>query len=131
MEAYNPLENYNMTQTETPGITHESTKKVTTDVTTSVTDTSSDSSIYGFNDSNPSPSAKVENSGTTTVSGDGENNIEHTLETETGTRGLTRSGNIGVTTSQQMLTAEFEVRKYDFFKTIYNDIDKILCLKIY
>ena len=51
--------------------------------------------------------------------------------THTGTETLTRSGNIGVTTSQQMLESEFKVRQYDFYKMIYNDIDSVLCLSIY
>lgn len=50
---------------------------------------------------------------------------------ETGTDELERSGNIGVTTSQQMLESELKLREYDFYKTIYKDIDSILCLGIY
>ena len=40
-------------------------------------------------------------------------------------------GNIGVTTTQQMITQELELRKHDFYRIIYMDIDSILCLKIY
>lgn len=46
-------------------------------------------------------------------------------------RTLTRKGNIGVTTSQQMLQSEIELRKTDFYKIVYEDIDNILTLKIY
>lgn len=46
-------------------------------------------------------------------------------------RTLTRQGNIGVTTSQQMLEAERNVTIYNFFETVFTDIDKILALKIY
>ena len=51
--------------------------------------------------------------------------------THTGTEKLQRAGNIGVTTSQQMLESEFKVRQYDFYKELYNDIDSVMCLMIY
>lgn len=113
--AYNPLENYSMLQTRTPDLTKGTTANgnITTE---------SNSGIYGFNSDEDNPSGKV--SGTQ----DSENSV---TETETGTDTLTRSGNIGVTTSQQMLQSEFEVRKYDFYKKIYEDIDSILCLLSY
>lgn len=44
-------------------------------------------------------------------------------------RDLTRSGNIGVTTSQQMLQSEIELRKFDLWKRIFYDIDSIYCMK--
>lgn len=53
----------------------------------------------------------------------------------TGTKATTetksRSGNIGVTTSQQMLQSELEVRRYDFYKMIFNDMDSLIFMKIY
>lgn len=44
---------------------------------------------------------------------------------------LTRSGNIGVTTSQQMLQSEIELRKWLYYQSVFNDIDTILTLSIY
>ena len=44
---------------------------------------------------------------------------------------LTRSGNIGVTTSQQMIESERKLWDYNIFKTIYEDVDSILTLSIY
>ena len=46
-------------------------------------------------------------------------------------RELTRSGNIGVTTSQQMLQSEIELRKWVYYQSVFNDIDTILTLSIY
>ena len=46
-------------------------------------------------------------------------------------RELTRSGNIGVTTTQQMLTSEIELWQWNFFKQVFDDIDSICCLDIY
>lgn len=127
MTTYNPLENYDMEQTETPGITK--TTNISSKITTERKGDITDSSIYGFNSGTQNPSGQVESNGETIVSGNANDNVS--TETETGTRGLTRHGNIGVTTSQQMLQSEFEVRKYDFYKMIYSDIDSILCLKTY
>ena len=54
-------------------------------------------------------------------------------DTETRNYRLTRSGNIGVTTSQQMIEAERELwRMWNFFRGIvYPDIDRVLTIEIY
>lgn len=127
---YAPLENYDMEQTETPDITK--TRNVASNVSTTTTDDITDNGIYGFNSSGSSanPQTKSTRNGTVTVSGDADDNIE--TETETGTRGLTRHGNIGVTTSQQMLQSEIDLRtKFNFMNQIMNDMDSILCLLVY
>lgn len=50
----------------------------------------------------------------------------------TNTRTLTRSGNIGVTTTQQMIQQQRELLLWDYFyKIVFPDIDKILTLTIY
>lgn len=48
-------------------------------------------------------------------------------------RRLTRHGNIGVTTSQQMLESEIDLRtKYSFFdNVVFPTIDKVMCLSIF
>lgn len=46
-------------------------------------------------------------------------------------RTLARSGNIGVTTSQQMLQSEIDLRKWLYYQSVFNDIDSILTLSIY
>lgn len=53
-------------------------------------------------------------------------------DTRIHTYNLTRSGNIGVTTSQQMLQAERELWEWNFFEqVVYPDIDRILTIQIY
>lgn len=43
-----------------------------------------------------------------------------------------REGNLGVTTSQQMLESEFELRmKYRFFDVVFADVDRTLALQLY
>lgn len=51
--------------------------------------------------------------------------------TDGGERNLTRSGNIGVMTSQQMLESEFEFRKKLLLNIIRDDIVNELTIEIY
>ena len=44
---------------------------------------------------------------------------------------LERSGNIGVTTSQQMAQSEIELWQWNYFEGVFNDLDSILCLSTY
>lgn len=52
-------------------------------------------------------------------------------DTEDTIRTLTREGNIGVTTSQQMIESELELRKKNLYDIIFKDMDKVLTLRIY
>ena len=53
----------------------------------------------------------------------GERSDTHTLtETEQNARTLTRKGNIGVTTSQQMIMSEREVANFEFMRIVAKDI---------
>ena len=130
MTEYNPLENYSMVEERTPDLTFEDTENVNTEVTTN-RETSASSKYKGFNASDPVTITTTDGTDDVTTSGASEDNETHKVSTHTGTETLTRSGNIGVTTSQQMLESEFKVRQYDFYKMMYNDIDSILCLSIY
>lgn len=47
------------------------------------------------------------------------------------TRKLSRSGNIGVTTSQQMIKSERELWLWTFFERVFSDIDSVLVLQIF
>lgn len=51
--------------------------------------------------------------------------LEHGHDVE---RDLTRSGNIGVTTSQQMLQSERDVSRFNFVRIVANDIIKTICV---
>lgn len=130
MTQYNPLENYSMLEERTPDLTTEETENVNTEVTTN-RETNASSKYKGFNASDPVTITTTDGSEDVTTSGASADNETHKVIENTGTETLTRSGNIGVTTSQQMLESEFKVRQYDFYKMIYNDIDSVLCLSIY
>lgn len=85
----------------------------------------------------------VDESGTDTNTHTGTDTMEHTgydtnadtgtdTTTHTGTDTLTRRGNIGVTTSQQMLESELKLRAlYNMVIIIYDDIDKVLTNPIF
>lgn len=67
-----------------------------------------------------------------TTTGTESNNVDtnRTIKA-TGTEKLTRSGNIGVTTSQQMIESEISLRKLDIINMIYEDIDKVITIPYY
>lgn len=105
-KVYNPIENYSMTEREKTN----SKVKVTSSGT---------AGTFGFNSDDSVPTG--ESSTETTSEGNADDN----------NRELTRSGNIGVTTSQQMLESEIELRKWNFANMLFSDVDSICTLSIY
>ena len=130
MTEYNPLENYSMEEERTPDLSFEETQNEKSDIKTE-RETSATNSYKGFNASDPVVVNKTDGKEDVETSGAKLDNEVSKTTTHTGTETLTRAGNIGVTTSQQMLESEFKVRQYDFYKMIYNDIDSVLCLSAY
>lgn len=131
---YNPLNNYDMVENETPAeITHTITPAETT-TETKPARMITENEVSAFN------STTYEDSGKTTITGDvndvGTNKIAVdtagsdalTVQNE---RTLTRSGNIGVMSSQTLIQSEIELRKWNYFKSVFNDIDNVLTLSIY
>ena len=123
---YNPIENYSMTEngtdTRTPNLTTTDTSNIgsQTNSTTS-TDSVSPYDTQTFTDSNKTTVSENngarEDSNTRTESG-----------TETTTHEFKRSGNIGVTTSQQMIESERKVVNFTFLKIIFNNIINDTCI---
>lgn len=192
---YEPIENYNMIETEKTTSTNENTDTITTNTTNSNdvtetntgTNTTNDSenttgkntitdsrtiaennsvknnnSLYGFNSTsgvNADSQNGTEKRNTTdnnTHNDDlkGTRTNEHSenintskvtaqkndikdvkdgTHTENGSqdRTLSRHGNIGVTTSQQMINSEIELWQWNFFSEVFKDIDKILTIQTY
>lgn len=63
---------------------------------------------------------------------DGDDNKEVTTEEWDKKRTLTRKGNIGVTTSQQMIESTLKLYVFEFIKNVvYRDLDELLTLEIY
>ena len=123
MMDYNPINNYDMIEVETPNLEDHRVTKMDQDVSNET-----DLNDYGFNSNEPVPTSK----NITRLTGSGENNKTDETINRTGTRTLSRSGNIGVTTSAQLVEGEVKLRAlYNMIDIIYNDVDKVLCLSIY
>lgn len=119
--AYNPIENYDMEQVRTPNLTIDQDQDRKQDTKT---DTSGKTKVVPFNSTDATLTGESE--GDLEVTEELTKNHIDTTRTETGTDTLTRHGNIGVTTSQQMLQSELELRKLDFWKIIFRDIGRVM-----
>lgn len=120
---YNPIENYDSHEIETPEITNTRTINQNIDLTRQT-----DNNVYGFNSSSEVPSA----SNTEHTTADGKDNETSDVNVETGTRTIERHGNIGVTTNQQMITQEIEMRnRFNLYEIMMQDVDSVLALPIY
>lgn len=153
--SYDPIENYRMIEVEQmqreDTLTKEESSTLERSGNNSVSNTGTletesekarENGIYGFNSSDSVGSDTSNETGTdtetrnlTTAESIDESESE-TLETNsdnatTENRSLTRSGNIGVTTSQQMIESERDLWQWNFFNNVFSDIDSILCLDIY
>lgn len=168
---YDPISNYDMTETEnrettgsgshsktgsesttrTDNLSHTRTDNLSESNSGEVSEESSASGdIYGYNSSTGVPSDEQSgtrsgsssntrtntgtqsdsNTGTQTNSGEtSESGSEQSEGKED--RTLTRKGNIGVTTSQQMIQSERELWMWHYFDTVFADLDFLLTLAVY
>ena len=168
---YDPISNYDMTETEnrvttgsgfhsktggesttrTDNLSHTRTDNLSESNSGEVSEESSASGdIYGYNSLTGVPSDEQSgtrsgsssntrtntgtqsdsNTGTQTNAGQtSESGSEQSEGTED--RTLTRKGNIGVTTSQQMIQSERELWMWHYFDTVFADLDFLLTLAVY
>lgn len=124
---YDPIENYASVEVRTPN----TTTTVTNDVDLTVTNNQGvKNDVYGFNSVEPVGQNEATQENTQTTTGTGDKN--KSIETRAGDETITRRGNIGVTTSQQMLQSEIDLWKnWDFITEFFKDLDSIITLKIY
>ena len=129
-ETVSGTESITGSETINDGKSGTGSKSTKTDLTQSIS-SESETGIFGFNSGSTSnPTADGTGSTTTRTTGSATDNVESVTNSETitgthsntgskttggtktntGTETLTRSGNIGVTTSQQMLQSELELR---------------------
>ena len=129
---YNPIENYSMTEkgtdTRTPNIT-QTNKGVNTNtvgIDTSITTgkTTFDKSDSFINDT------KTTNTGTNTDTQD-INTTVTTAGNEKTVHEFTRSGNIGVTTSQQMIESERQLAMFSVVDLFIKAIADIILIGVY
>ena len=132
---YNPLENYNMLENETTEGTNTGTvgHAESHSDSASVDNTSgSSASVYAFDSATATPTDEQESTSGTESESSGSrsdtrtDNLAHSEERE-----LTRSGNIGTVTAQDMLQQELEIRQHDFYLTAFQFMDKILTIPVY
>ncbi len=141
---------------ETTDLNTTATKKDTGTISNANNNTQ-ENLLYGFNNEEPSPQSKNVNNGENTQTNDSlQNNTSIGKETyiaqnaedfseeenqnfndkrnETGNktrkREVIRKGNIGVTTTQQMILSEIELRKYDIYKQIYRDVINLISVPL-
>ena len=120
---YNPLDNYNMKEHEETNVNMINSSSINED-----TDNDSVSSKYGYNSNNAKDDAKV----TSTINSTSEATSTTEGSKDDNYKDVTRSGNIGVTTSQQMLESELILRsKYIINDIIFRDLDEVICLQVY
>ena len=105
--------------------------------TKDLTDTKS---VQGFNSASWASAEKVDQTGTDTIDHTGTDTIDKTenitdnvTETNNSTREYTqrRTGNIGVTTTQQMLEQERIIAEFNMIKYITDSFKKRFCLMVY
>lgn len=157
---YNPISNYDMTEegyeevtrgytkdnTGTQGIARTGTQGNTgTETTQSTMQGSADRGIYGFNSATDvdADTTTSQNSGSDTTQSSftrtdnlSDTRTDNLSEEYTGndehSHTISRSGNIGVTTSQQMIESERQLYMWNFFQSVvYPDIDKVLTIATY
>lgn len=135
--AYNPIHNYNMTDRREMAKGESETKVgqgSSVDTTEHGRGTESKEYVAGIN--NTDEFGKLSNrntsqeSGETSVTGT-DNRKDDSVRASNEVETTTRSGNIGVTTTQAMLIAEREVWMWNFFDQVYKDIDSVLALPFY
>lgn len=123
--TYNPIENYDMIETMTDDVTEVEYGK--TNTRTANLNTTNTHEVQGFNSNSYNPSDKD-----TTAETGTDTHTDSGSDTHTRNYTLERSGNIGVTTSQQMIESERALWSWQFFHdVVFPDINRVLTLSIY
>ena len=136
---YNPLENYD--RHESWNETHEDSGTIDTteDRTSSSSETTdnditTENSVSAFDSSSYSDRDKTVSENDISVSGSSTDN--NVVGTETANEGTIEHeghlhGNIGVTTSQEMLKSELEIQGWNIYEHIADIFIKELCIAVY
>lgn len=153
---YNPIENYSMTEhsvlTRDNAETHSGTdRKVTsgstadahTGTVTDAANSSEEGEVSAFNSSTYQDATKTTGSGgnTRTLNNTDTTTYNNLTDAETFGHKIdhddeevtdhTRTGNIGVTTSQQMAEADIQLWRWNFFYEVFADIDNVFTISTY
>lgn len=136
---FNPLENYDMSETKYFDHGHvetnsgtDTTNRTGSDTITHTGDTESE--VSAFNSSSYQDSSKNTQNTTDLDTRNMTDALVHGhVLTNSGrdTETTTRTGNIGVTTSQQMAQSSLDLWKWNYFYDIFRDIDSIFTITTY
>ena len=140
MEEYDPLDNYNRTDTIITDHGHKLTidhynRKVTTDSGNNSRGDSNKEYVYGYNSSTKAPSKEnqLTENGSYTQNGTDTDNGQD-IHSNSGTDRETRhgKGNIGVTTYGKMISEELELRPIlDMYRFIVTEFKEEFCIMVY
>ena len=134
---YNPIENYNSTETET-STSENSTTSGNENTTTTTTNSTTENSGDTTNKVSPYDSENFNNDNNTTTTNTTTGNATDTTTINdsgnmssngTSSRTLTRKGNIGVTTTQQMIESEYELRAKNLVFEFLEKVSKFILLE--
>lgn len=156
IENYNSVENRTLTGNDTEsGTTNTSVDRTSTTInntdeemitgtSTVTTNSGASASVVPLNGNNPVKLSQTDEDGESTTTSrtdthDAYTDSQLTEGSDTDTTHnksiarsedytLTRKGNIGVTTSQQMLESEYELRKRNYFNYVFECVDEILTI---
>ena len=137
LKDYNPIENYNSSETET--VTSENaTTTGNENTTTTTTNSTSENSGESTNKVSPYDSENFNNDNNTTTTNTTTGNTTDTTTINdsgnmssngTSSRTLTRKGNIGVTTTQQMIESEYELRAKNLVFEFLEKVSRFILLE--
>ena len=134
---YNPIENYNSSETEST-TTENTTTSGNENTTTTTTNSTTENSGEVTNKVSPYDSENFNNDNNTTTTNTTTGNATDTTTINdsgnmssngTSSRTLTRKGNIGVTTTQQMIESEYELRAKNLVFEFLEKVSKFILLE--
>ena len=131
-QEYKPLENYNMTETSNDTVKHKP-DGLTDIVTTSGTDTTSGTTVNKvspYDTDATTTDGEANSNGSSTSSITAETTIKNGYN-DTNTHSLTRSGNIGVTTSQEMLQSERDIAMFSIIEEYFKELNKNILISLW
>lgn len=144
-ESGNDSKDKKSTKTRRHGhtVTDETTNRGTVDIDIGNTETTLDS-VYAFNSPELAPTPSSESRGTShtdnletrnlssnTVSTHGGEDSDSIVDEESGKYTITKTGNIGYSTPQEMLKQELELWGEPFFKQVFMDISRFIFIQVY
>lgn len=131
MADYNPINNYDMIEKElTDGTAQTSGTSNTHTEDTGTTNDDELNKVYGYNSETGTNDSSSNNNSSSSNTSDGtETNNTNTTSNED--RTLTKSGNIGVMTTQALINEELNLRKTLLLEDVYNDIVGELTISYY